>query len=415
MGFEIKNLSIEKLELNEGQLYGLPKNPRWIRDARFKALKKSIEDAPEMLGIREIIVYPMLDIKGHEDKYIIIGGNMRYRACVELGYNELPCKIIPLETPVKKLREYVIKDNEGFGQNDFEILANDWDSTELSDFGMELDWVESSDNQWDPDENDAEGKDDEYDIDQSVEERVKRGEIWQLGKHRLMCGDSTNAEDVAKLMNGAQADLWITDPPYNVNYGGKVGSERSGIKNDSMSEDSFVQFLVDAFENAKNSMRPGAYFYVFHSDTHGLSFRNALVNVGLELRQCLIWKKDSICLGRQDYQWIHEPCLVGWKDGAAHSWYSDRKQTTVLEFDRPKKSELHPTMKPIPLFVYLLQNSSKNGDVVLDSFGGSGTTIMACEQSGRVGYSMELDEHYASVIVDRWEKYTGQKATKVEG
>lgn len=184
--------------------------------------------------------------------------------------------------------------------------------------------------------------------------------------------------------------------------------------NDNMADADFHQFLLKVDKNAVAHMKPGAAFYICHSDSEGLNFRGACKEAGLTVRQCLIWEKDSLVLGRQDYQWIHEPILYGWKDGAGHSWHNDRKQVTVLKFDRPKKSDLHPTMKPVPLFVYLIQNSTKEGDIVLDLFGGSGTTIIACEQTGRIGYTMELDEHYASVIVDRWEKFTGLTAEKIQ-
>lgn len=184
--------------------------------------------------------------------------------------------------------------------------------------------------------------------------------------------------------------------------------------NDNMADSDFHQFLLKVDKNAVSHMKPGAAFYICHADSEGLNFRGACKEAGLTVRQCLIWEKDSLVLGRQDYQWIHEPILYGWKEGAGHSWYNDRKQVTVLRFDRPKRSDLHPTMKPVPLFVYLIQNSSKEGDIVLDLFGGSGTTIIACEQTGRIGYTMELDEHYASVIVDRWEKFTGLTAEKIQ-
>lgn len=186
------------------------------------------------------------------------------------------------------------------------------------------------------------------------------------------------------------------------------------VLNDNLKSDDFLKLLCGAFSRAVENMKPGSGFYIFHADTEGLNFRKAVNSTkGMHLSECLIWLKDALCLGRSDYQWIHEPCLYGWKEGAAHKWYSDRKQTTVMLFDRPRKSEEHPTMKPVPLFVYLIQNSSKEGDIVLDSFGGSGTTIIACEQTGRIGYAMELDEHYASVIVDRWEKFTGKTAVKL--
>lgn len=420
---QIQYIDIDLLEENTGQLsktdpvsgeqLGLPRNPRFIRDERFRALKKSITDDPEYLLYSPLKIYPLAG-----GRFIIVGGNQRRRACKELGFKKVPCLVFLEDTPMPKLRAWAIKDNLAFGNDDYEILANEWDQEELEAAGMELDWVAP------PDEGEEEGagertdgEDDEYDVDQKVEERVHRGEIWALGPHRLMCGDSTDAGDFERLMAGEKADLWLTDPPYNVNYGAdmvtKDGGDRT-IENDNMSESAFLEFLTEAFQNASEAMKEGAAAYVFHADSHGLTFRQAVQDVGFELRQCLIWAKDTLSLSRQDYHWRHEPALYFWKSGASHHWYSDRTQTTVLEFDRPKKSELHPTMKPIPLFVYLIQNSSKKGDIVLDSFGGSGTTIIACEQTGRIGYTMELDEHYASVIVDRWEKYTGKKAERIE-
>lgn len=227
-----------------------------------------------------------------------------------------------------------------------------------------------------------------------------------------MCGDSTNEDDVAKLMNGESADLLVTDPPYNVDYEGGTGMK---IQNDSMSDEKFRSFLKDAFTNAINSMKAGAAFYIWHADSEGFNFRTACKEVGLQIRQCLIWQKNSMVMGRQDYQWKHEPCLYGWKEGAGHKWNADRRQTTILEFDRPTKSDLHPTMKPVNLISYQVRNSSEQGDLVLDLFGGSGSTLMACEQLGRTCYTMEYDPRYADVIVKRWENFTHKKAVLLNG
>jgi site-specific DNA-methyltransferase (adenine-specific) len=222
-----------------------------------------------------------------------------------------------------------------------------------------------------------------------------------------MCGDSTSVTDVEALCGGRQMDLLITDPPYNVNYEGGTGMK---IQNDNMEDEKFRQFLRDAFLTADTVMKPGATFYIWHADSEGYNFRGACHDIGWNVRQCLIWVKNSLVLGRQDYQWKHEPCLYGWKDGAGHNWYNDRKQTTVLEFDRPSRSAEHPTMKPVSLFDYQIKNSSKKGDAVLDLFGGSGTTIVCCEQNGRDAYLMEIDPKYTDVIIDRYEKLTGDKA-----
>jgi site-specific DNA-methyltransferase (adenine-specific) len=266
-------------------------------------------------------------------------------------------------------------------------------------------------------------KEDDFDPDAHYETKVKAGEVWQLGEHRLMCGDSTDADAVAKLMNGERADLWLTDPPYNVDYSSKNeylnkldGGNRieTDIEHDKMSDADFDQFLRNAFGAAESVMKEGASFYVWTAQGHAMTdISKALDANGLYFRQQLIWVKNMFVLGRSDYHGKHEPCFYGWKAGAAHHWYSDRSQTTVLNFDKPQKSDLHPTMKPVPLFGYQVGNSTKEGDIVIDTFGGSGTTMIACEQLGRKCRMMELDPHYCTVIIARWEKLTGQKAIKL--
>lgn len=226
-----------------------------------------------------------------------------------------------------------------------------------------------------------------------------------------MCGDSTDINDVEKLMNGAKVDLFLTDPPYNVDYQGGTGLT---IQNDNMDEDAFREFLKVSFFNANTVMKEGAVFYIWHADSEGYNFRGACYDIGWKVRQCLIWCKNTLVMGRQDYHWKHEPCLYGWKEGASHLWASDRRQTTVLEFDRSSVSKEHPTMKPVGLFDYLIKNNTKKDDIVLDLFAGSGTTIIACEQNGRVAYSMELDPRYVDVIIARWEKLTGEQAERIE-
>lgn len=238
-----------------------------------------------------------------------------------------------------------------------------------------------------------------------------------------MVGDSTDSAQVETLMGRQKADLLLTDPPYNValGMGGSVDKARKlhrrtdglVIMNDNMGNDEFREFLIKVYTAAKENMKAGATFYIWHADSERYNFEGAALDVGWTVRQTLIWNKSSITLGRQDYQWKHEPCLYGWNDGGSHSWYSDRKQTTVLNFDKPNASKLHPTMKPIPLFDYQIKNSSKAGDNVLDLFGGSGTTMIACEQNGRNAYLMEIDPRYADVIIKRWEDFTGQKAERV--
>jgi DNA modification methylase len=264
----------------------------------------------------------------------------------------------------------------------------------------------------------AEVQDDNFDLENELEKIIepatKSGQIWQLGNHRLMCGDSTDTVQAGKLMKGMLADLIVTDPPYNVDYTGKT-KDALKIKNDKMDDQEFFRFLLNAFKTMFVHSKEGAAIYVCHADSEGLNFRKALADAGWSLRQCIIWVKQSFVLGRQDYQWRHEPILYGWKPGSGHRWYGDRKQDTVWEFDRPIVNKDHPTMKPIPLIAKAVTNSSKGQDIVLDLFGGSGTTLMACEQTGRFCYTMELDPKYCDVIIKRWEEFTGQKAELATG
>ena len=239
------------------------------------------------------------------------------------------------------------------------------------------------------------------------EPTTKPGDLWILGNHRLLCGDSTNPQHLQRLMDGQLADLWLTDPPYNVDYEGGTGLK---IQNDNMADGEFRQFLCDVYSTANQVLKPGAAFYIWHADSEGYNFRGAAQDNGWKVRQCLIWLKSSLVMGRQDYQWKHEPCLYGWTEGAAHTWNSDRKQTTILEFDKPKKNGQHPTMKPVDLFQYQIDNSTKPNQLVLDSFGGSGTTIIACERIRRHARLMELDPAYCDVIVQRWSEFTGKDA-----
>ena len=241
---------------------------------------------------------------------------------------------------------------------------------------------------------------------------TKEGDLYILGNHRLLCGDSTNVDHLNKLMGNELADLWLTDPPYNVNYEGKT-EEKLKINNDSMSDNNFRDFLCQVYSAANSFLKPGASFYIWHADSEGYNFRGAAKDTGWKIRQCLIWVKQSMVMGRQDYHWQHEPCLYGWKEGAAHTWNTDRKQTTVLEFNRPSRSKEHPTMKPIDLFQYQMANSVRPEAIVLDSFGGSGTTLIAAERIKRNSRLMELDPKYCDVIVKRWEDFTGNKAKLV--
>lgn len=417
-----ERISLSCLELNEGQIVGIPKNPRYLKGEEHDKLKKSLKDSPELLQYKPLMVYA-----AEGGKFVVICGNMRLRICQELhnegveGFDALPCFVLNKDVSIAKIKEYAIKDNVQAGNWDRDELTNgDWEVDDLQDWGVDCSFLTDTEPVKEMSER-KETEDDAYDEDEhEIEAKCKLGDIWQLGRHRLMCGDSTDASQVAKLLGGTNIQLYLTDPPYNVAYGydgaATEGHRKDGlvVLNDKMDNDKFEEFLTNAFNAANANMEKGASFYIFHSDGYSYWFRKALINtVDLELRENLIWVKNSMVLGRQDYQWRHEPCLYGWKKGATHNWFSDRKQTTVMEFDRPTKSIEHPTMKPIPLFAYLIQNSSQEGWNVYDSFGGSGTTIIACEQLDRNGFSMELDPHYCDVIINRWETYTGKKAEKI--
>lgn len=398
---ETRRIKLTDLVLNEGQIAGLPTNPRQWTKTELNKLKKSLQETPELLEARGILVYPW------EGKYLVLGGNMRLSALKALKAKDAPCVIFPENTPIDKLKEVVIKDNGSFGEWDFDSLANEWGDLPLTDWGVPA---------WETDKSDAltseDAVDDDFNESEVQESVCKMGDIWLLGEHRLMCGDSTNPEDVSKLMDGELADLWLTDPPYNVAYEGKT-KDKLTIENDNKGDEEFREFLIASYAAANANMRTGAAFYIWHADLEGYNFRAACREVGWKVRECLIWQKNTMVMGRQDYQWKHEPCLYGWKEGASHNWYSDRKQTTLLVFDRPTRNSEHPTMKPIPLIAYQMCNSTKPGDLVLDSFGGSGTTMIAAEQMGRRARLMELDPHYCDVIIARWEKLTGNKAVKL--
>lgn len=384
---------------NDGQLEGLPKNPRFIRDNKYKKLVQSIKDDPEMLELRELLVY---DTGDPSLQYIIVGGNMRYRAIKELCYTEAPCKVIPTGFSIEKMRRIVLKDNSNFGEMDFEALVNEWSMDEIESAAIDVPDIEEP-------EIEDEAKDDNYDVGANIPEepKAKLGDIYMLGEHRLICGDSTKDKYIEAVMCGEMADLLLTDPPYNVNYEGGTGLK---IQNDNMEDSVFLNFLYDAFQTANRNMREGAAFYIWHADIEGYNFRTASRLVGWKVRQCLIWNKNALVLGRQDYQWKHEPCLYGWKDGAAHYFVDKRNLTTVIDCDKPSKNEDHPTMKPVPLIGQQILNSTRRGDIILDLFGGSGTTLIAAEQLGRKCRMVEYDPKYVDVIIKRWEKMTGDTA-----
>ena len=341
---------------------------------------------------------------------MILCGHGRVLAAQKLKLETVPVVCLSHLTETQK-KAYILADNK-LALNagwDNDLLKVELEDLKLS--GVDLNLIGFSDIELDKLlEQENEAKDDDYDDPLPLEPKSSAGEIWICGKHKVMCGDSCSIGDVEKLMNGDKADLLITDPPYNVSYEGGT-KDHLTIKNDSMEDSSFRQFLRDAFLTADMVMKPGAVFYIWHADVEGYNFRGACRDVNWKVRECLIWKKNALVMGRQDYQWQHEPRLYGWKEGT-HLWASDRKQTTILEFAKPQRNDVHPTMKPVPLFDYQIKNNTKEGDLVLDLFGGSGTTMIACEQNGRHARLMELDPKYVDVIVDRWQKLTGKEAVR---
>lgn len=386
-------MQVQSMKIDEVKPY--PNNPR-NNDDGVEAVANSIKE----FGWQQPIVV--------DKDNVIIVGHTRYKAAKKLGMDKVPVVVASNLSP-EQVKAYRLADNKTGELTDWDMSLLDDElgdiaDIDMSDFGFDLDIPED----------DEEVQEDDFDEEIPEEPKSKVGQIYQLGRHRLMCGDSTNPKMVKKLVGGVQCDLLLTDPPYNVAYEGKQESKMT-IKNDRQEDDEFYKFLFNAFSAAKENLKQGASFYIWYASSEAANFNNAANNAGLSVREGLIWEKNSIVLGRQDYQWKHEPCLYGWVEGGSHSWYSDRKQTTVMHFDKPQRADLHPTMKPVALFDYQIKNSTKSGDVVLDLFGGSGTTIMACEQDGRNACVMEYDPKYVDVIIKRWEDFTGKKAELIEG
>lgn len=342
--------------------------------------------------------------------YGIIAGHGRVIAAREEGITEVPCVFVDHLSDSQK-KAYILADNrmaldagwdeellrveiESLQAENFDVGLTGFDDKEIADlFKTENEQME----------------DDDFDLSAALEKAafVEEGDVWVVGKHRLVCGDATNPEDVNKLMDGKRANLIVTDPPYGVSFKSSSGLT---IQNDSMKNEEFYQFLKNAFTNMAAHLEPGGAAYVFHADTEGLNFRQAFIDAGFHLAGCCIWVKDSLVLGRSDYQWQHEPVLYGFLKNGKHSWYSDRKQTTIWNFKKPKRNENHPTSKPLDLLSYPIGNSSRENAIVVDTFGGSGSTMMACERSNRICYMMELDKKYASVILRRYVEDTGDSA-----
>lgn len=444
-------LTTERRKLSD--LKAADYNPRKAltpEDSEYQKIKRSIEE----FGYVDPIII-------NEDG-TIIGGHQRCTVLKDLGYEEVDVVVVSLDKQREKALNIAL--NKITGEWDELKLKDLLLDLDLGDYDISLTGFESEEltDLVDRLAIEPEAIDDDFDesemLEQISEPKTKLGDVWKLGRHRLMCGDSTSQEDVATLMKGELADLIITDPPYNVNYGDKAEMldtylqkghrNNSRIKNDNMDNESFYSFMLQIYQSAYEFMREGAAIYVFHAESTRHIFRQAFLDAGLKLSQCLIWEKNTFVLGRQDYQWRHEPCLYGWKEGAAHYFINDRTQDTVIleddvDFEAMKKAELvayikdlhrkykdqtsviyenkparndiHPTMKPVTLVGRLMSNSSKSGWNVLDLFGGSGSTLMAAEQLGRTAFLMELDEKFCDVIVKRWEEYTGQSAVKISG
>ena len=362
-------------------------------DLEYEKLKRSIEQ----FGYVEPVIW-------NKTTGRVVGGHQRLKVLIDMGITEIDCVVVEMDEAKEKALNIALNK-----------ISGDWDKDKLAlliadlqgeDFDVSL-------TGFDPAEIDDLFKDslkdgvkeDAFDVDAELQKPTfsKAGDIWQLGRHRLICGDSTKPETYELLMAGVKANLVITDPPYNVNYEGSAGK----IKNDNMANEAFYNFLLAAYQQMHAAMADDASIYVFHADTEGLNFRRAFADAGFYLSGCCIWKKQSLVLGRSPYQWQHEPCLYGWKKNGKHQWYTGRKETTIWEFDKPKKNGDHPTMKPIPLLAYPIMNSTMSNSVVLDPFGGSGSTLIACEQTDRICYTVELDEKFCDVIVKRYIEQVG--------
>lgn len=362
-------------------------------DPEYEKLKRSLEE----FGYVEPVIWNKTT--GH-----IVGGHQRLKVLLDMGITEVDCVVVELDDEREKALNVALNKISGDWDKDkLALLIADLQGADFDVFLTGFDPAELDDLFKDSVKDKI--HDDDFDVDAELQKPAmsKPGDVWLLGRHRLVCGDSTNADSFEALMDGKLANLVVTDPPYNVNYEGTAGK----IKNDNMGNEAFYDFLLAAFKNTEAAMAQDASIYVFHADTEGLNFRRAFSDAGFNLSGCCIWKKPSLVLGRSPYQWQHEPVLFGWKKKGKHNWYADRKQTTIWEFEKPKKNADHPTMKPIALLAYPIMNSSLTNCIVLDPFGGSGSTLIACEQSDRICFTIELDEKYCDVIVKRYIEQVG--------
>lgn len=420
-----ENLKIEYIATDELKAY--ENNAKQHPEEQIEQIKASIRK------------FEMIDPIGiWSSENVIVEGHGRLIACQELQIEKVPVIRLDHLTDEER-RAYALAHNQttltsGFDPEMLRVELKDIRDIDMEQFGFDMDAL-----------GDFEAEEDDYEVNLPQTPKTKIGQIWKLGDHRLMCGDATDPDAVRKLSGGVQPDLLLTDPPYNVDYTGGT-KDHLKIQNDNMEDEAFRTFLRKAFKAADAVMKPGAAFYIWHADSEGLNFRAAAKETGWRVRQCIIWAKNSLVIGRQDYQWKHEPCLYGWKEGRGHYFIDSRRETTVIEEDRPdigrmKKAEMrklleeiysgdmattvihmdkparndaHPTMKPVKLFDYLIRNSTRKKQTVLDTFAGSGTAAIACEQNGRRALMMEYDPAYVDVIIDRWETFTGKKAELAE-
>jgi len=359
-----------------GTIKNNPNNPRVIKDDKFKKLVQSIKDLPEMAEVRPVVV---------NTDMVVLGGNMRLKAMREAGWKDVPIQVVDWDED--KQRQFIIKDNVSGGEWDWEMLANEWDTEELQEWGLDLPDFDNA--------KELEAEEDDYEMPGQVQTDIVLGDLFEIGPHRLLCGDSTDSDAVAKLMDGQKADMVFTDPPYGVDY--------EGVNNDHLKAEHLRKFIYDALLNVDLFLRGGANYYVWHPDIHAYEFIGAIRDVGWKQARpsTIQWVKDSLVLSQGDYHSRNEPCLYGWKEGKNRQRVEDRTQDTIWEFNKPKKADGHPTMKPIQLCERAIKNSSKAEWLIIDTFLGSGSTMVAAHQLNRKCYGMELDPKYCQVIVDR--------------
>ena len=409
-------IPVALLDENKGQLEGVPKNPRVIKGKRFKQLCESIKEDPELMNLRALLVYPL------GERYVVVDGNMRLKALRDMAHVVAPCEVLKEGTTPEQMKRYIAKTNSAFGDWDWDTLANEWDGDPLDDWGIDLpeDWGEQE-----ASEDEQEVGEDEFDEENDkIKAVAELGDIWKLGDHLLMCGDSTDAGAWALLLNGNKADMVFTDPPYGVSIGDKNAALNSvqpsgrcckNIKGDTLGVDQLYDMLVKVMTNLRENCKDDAAYFVTAPQGGGIGLMMMMMrDSGLEVRHNLVWRKNAptFSLGRLDYDYQHEPIMYTWTK-SHHNYRKGKYRTSVWDFDKPRKCDLHPTMKPVELVANCLLDCTKEGDIVLDAFGGSGTTIIASQQLKRRARLMELDPHYCDVIIARWEKLTGEKAEKI--